>query len=176
MTRTKLTIIIIVVVIAAGAVSLYLLLPLLPGREGAGVCNALPHYMAQGMAVARNGSTTARFTVIESDPNQSLAIKGYPNGPYEGMNGSAYHLKTPWPIMIVHKGQTVVIDVYNCATSESHAFAIAHYYPAGAVVHPGQSITIGPFTVNQTGNFTVYCNIFCSIHFFMQNGRLDVTA
>jgi heme/copper-type cytochrome/quinol oxidase subunit 2 len=118
---------------------------------------------APGVANSTVGST-AYFTIIESDPGNN----------YEGMNGSAYHLSTPWPVMQVFKGQTVVIHVINCASSESHGFAVAHYFVAGTTVRTGQSYTL-TFNANQAGTFRVYCSIFCAIHPLMQNGELIVS-
>ncbi len=68
-----------------------------------------------------------------------------------------------------------MIRVYNCATSESHGFAITHYFDSGAAVRPGQSFTF-TFVADQPGTFRIYCNIFCAIHPLMQNGELVVTA
>jgi FtsP/CotA-like multicopper oxidase with cupredoxin domain len=160
-------------IIAGGTLSLYFLLPFFPAHGN--VCDSLPHSPPQGFAEASNNSSTATFTIIESDPNSTLAIQGYPNGPFEGMNGSAYHYSVPWPVMVVHRGQAVSIHVYNCASSESHGFAISHYFNAGVTVHAGSSYTVS-FTASQEGNFTVYCNVFCAIHPLMQNGRLVVTS
>ncbi len=89
------------------------------------------------------------------------------------MNGSYYH-KPPWPVIQVGQGERVVIDVVNQASSEAHGFAIAHYFPAGATIHPGQSYTV-TFIADTKGNFTIFCNIFCSIHPYMEDGLLSVS-
>jgi nitrous oxide reductase len=119
---------------------------------------------APGVASASSNSSVATFTIIESDA-----------GPYEGMNGSALHMSTPWPVMTVHKGQEVVIHIYNCASSEAHGFAIDYYFNLGVTVHEGQSF-VETFLATMAGNFTVYCNVFCAIHPLMQNGRLTVLS
>lgn len=119
---------------------------------------------APGIANSSVTGTTATFTIIESDPGN----------PYEGMNGSAYHLSTSWPVMQVMKGQKVTIHVINCASSEPHGFAITHYFNQGVALQAGHSYTI-TFVADQTGTFRVYCNIFCSIHALMQNGELIVS-
>jgi heme/copper-type cytochrome/quinol oxidase subunit 2 len=90
------------------------------------------------------------------------------------MNGSAYHLTAPWPVIRVQQDQTVVIVVYNCAPSESHGFAITHYFNSGAAVSAGKSYTL-TFVATEAGTFRIYCNIFCAIHPLMQNGELIVT-
>ena len=94
---------------------------------------------------------------------------------YEGMNGSRYHsLTTPWPVIQVYQGQKVEINVFNCASSEAHGFAISTYFNAGATVRPGESYTV-TFSANQIGTFRMYCSIFCAIHPYMQNGELIVS-
>src|SRR4029077_6722964 len=118
---------------------------------------------APGIANSTSGST-ASFTIIESDPGSN----------YEGMNGSAYHPSAIWPIMQVQKGQTVVIHIINCASSEPHGFAIQNYFLSGVTVRPGLSYTL-TFNANQVGKFRVYCSIFCAIHPLMQNGELIVS-
>jgi FtsP/CotA-like multicopper oxidase with cupredoxin domain len=119
---------------------------------------------APGIANSTSGST-ASFTIIEADPGNN----------YEGMNGSAFHSSTPWPVMQVTEGQTVTIHVFNCASSEPHGFAVQHYFVSGVTVRPGLSYTL-TFNADQVGQFRVYCSIFCAIHPLMQNGELVVTA
>jgi len=123
---------------------------------------------APGTANSSSTSTTADFTIIESDPGNN----------YEGMNGSAFHLSgnetIPWPEIQVYQGQTVAIHVFNCASSEPHGFAINHYFDSGATVRPGTSFTL-TFVATEAGTFRVYCSIFCAIHPYMQNGELIVT-
>jgi heme/copper-type cytochrome/quinol oxidase subunit 2 len=109
------------------------------------------------------GGTTHHFLIIEESTGQD-----------EGMNGSYYRLGQKWPVMHVVKGDTVIINVTNEGTSEPHGFAIVHYDDSGVTVRPGQTQII-TFVANQVGNFTVYCNIFCSIHPYMQNGVLIVS-
>jgi FtsP/CotA-like multicopper oxidase with cupredoxin domain len=119
---------------------------------------------APGVANGSSTSSSVSFAIVDSDPGTN----------YEGMNGSAYHLTTPWPVIQVQQGQTVVITVYNCAPSESHGFAITHYFNSGAAVSAGKSFTF-TFVATEAGTFRIYCNIFCAIHPLMQNGELIVT-
>jgi FtsP/CotA-like multicopper oxidase with cupredoxin domain len=129
------------------------------------VCSVLNSTQsAPGIANSSTTSSTVYFTIVDSDPGSN----------YEGMNGSAYHISAPWPVIQVHEGQNVVIRVYNCASSESHGFAITHYFNSGTAIRPGQEFTF-TFTATQTGTFRIYCNIFCAIHPLMQNGELIVT-
>ncbi len=88
-----------------------------------------------------------------------------------GFNGSKFQSGS-WPIMNVTMGRTVTIHVINNDTVQSHGFAIQHYL-TGFSLGPGTCSDV-TFTANQLGSFTVYCNISCSIHIFMQNGRLNV--
>ncbi len=91
------------------------------------------------------------------------------------MNGSAYHLSTSWPVLNVKQGQTVVIQVANCNSSEPHGFAITGYFNSGTTLNPGQSYTL-TFVANQVGTFRVFCDVACAIHPLMENGLLNVTA
>jgi len=105
------------------------------------------------------------FTIIESDPPDPLA----------GMNGSYYKpLGTQWPIIRVHLGDTVIITVMNNNSREIHGFAIVHYDDRGFSLAPGQQHTI-TFVANQAGTFRMYCNVFCAIHPYMQNGAVIVS-
>ena len=130
------------------------------------VCQSLSS-SASGLAVANSNDSIVKFTIIESD-----------NGVNKGMNGSYYKpFNITWPVMHVFKGQEVIIQIYNCASSEPHGFAIAHYHDQSLLsIAPGQSYTLPPFIANEVGNFTVYCDIFCAIHPYMQNGLLMVTT
>ena len=111
-------------------------------------------------------SEVLRFTIIESDPPDPLA----------GMNGSYYKpLGTQWPIIRVQQGDTVIITVINNDSREIHGFAIVHYDDKGFSLAPGQQQTI-TFVANDVGSFRIYCNVFCAIHPYMQNGVLIVTS
>ena len=106
------------------------------------------------------------FTIIESDPPDPLA----------GMNGSYYKpLGTQWPIIRIHQGDTVIITVINDNSREIHGFAIVHYDDRGFSLAPGQGQTIS-FVANEVGSFRMYCNVFCAIHPYMQNGVLIVSS
>ena len=82
-----------------------------------------------------------------------------------GYNGSVQH-GIPWPIITVHQGDNVTITVINDGKVEAHGFAIYQYFPQGFIVGPGESDTFS-FTANVSGNFTFYCNVFCTVHQFM---------
>ncbi len=128
-------------------------------------CNSLPTSgSAPGQVNSSANASTVNILIIESDPGTI----------YEGINGSAYHISIPWPVIIVHQGQKIVIHVINCASSEPHGFAIAHYFDSGVSLASGQSYTL-TFTADQKGTFRVFCSIFCAIHPQMQNGELVVS-
>jgi len=113
-----------------------------------------------------SSSQVVYFTIIESDPPDPLA----------GMNGSYYKpLTTQWPIIRVHQGDTVIITVINNDSREVHGFAIVHYDDKGFSTAPGQRHTIS-FVANEVGSFRMYCNVFCAIHPYMQNGELIVSS
>jgi len=105
------------------------------------------------------------FTIIESDPPDPLA----------GINGSYYKpLGALWPIIRVPLGVTVIITVINNNSREIHGFAIVHYDDRGFSAPPGHQNTI-TFVANEAGTFRVYCNVFCGLHPYMQNGELIVS-
>ncbi|MDA4117683.1 MAG: cupredoxin domain-containing protein [Thaumarchaeota archaeon] len=80
-----------------------------------------------------------------------------------------------WPIISVHQGQNVTITVCNTDV-EAHGFQVTHYYDSNEVtIVPGQVIRVS-FIADQAGSFDIYCDIFCAIHLYMQNGLLTVTA
>lgn len=106
------------------------------------------------------------FTIIASDQgfNNSKTIAG--------LNGT-------WPTMTVHLGDLVRIHVSNFDPVEPHGFAIAHYLDGSTGPKP---ITVGThstvdvtFIVDQPGTFKVYCDIFCTVHAYMQRGQLIVS-
>ncbi len=103
-------------------------------------------------------SSPAYFTLIMSN---------------QGFNSSRTYTG-PCPILNVAKGQSVTIHLRNDDPVEAHGFAITHYLDSGIELRPGQSNDI-TFTATQAGSFLVYCNILCSVHNYMQNGRLNVS-
>lgn len=147
------------------------------------LCQNLPP-VPQGKAIASIDSRTANFTMIEAN-----------DGPYMGMNGSAYYEGmgtlssqsnstitsttakngVPWPVMEVFVGQIVNIRVVNCAPDQ-HGFAIANYSqpPAAGLTIPPNHSAFLTFVANKVGNFVVYEQIFSVIHSFMNNGLLIV--
>ncbi len=108
-----------------------------------------------------------------SQPNMAIFTVVMANeGLNVGFNGSRYN-GTPWPVVNVTLGQSVIIHVVNNDTTQSHGFAITHYFDSGVTLRPGECYDV-KFTANQAGSFNVFCNIFCTIHVYMQNGRLNV--
>lgn len=113
-----------------------------------------------------------------ADPNASsvyiLIVEADIGSPYEGINGSAFHQNTNWPVITVYQGQKVTMHVVNCPSSpEPHGFAIGHYFPNGVELSPNQQYTL-TFVASTKGRFTVFCNVYCAIHQLMQNGELLV--
>src|SRR5579864_5920235 len=136
--RTIIVVIIVVIVIGAVVgIFAYVTSSGSTGSTESSPCSVLnTTQSAPGTANSSSTSSTADFTIIESDPGNN----------YEGMNGSAFHLSgnetIPWPEIQVYQGQKVVINVFNCASSEPHGFAISHYFNSGATVRPGTSFTL----------------------------------
>ncbi len=93
----------------------------------------------------------------------------------QGFNASKTYAQ-PCPVLNVRRGQTVTIHLENIDPVETHGFAITHYLDnQGAVqLGPGQTKDI-VFSATQTGSFLIYCIVPCSIHPYMQDGRLNVT-
>jgi len=83
-----------------------------------------------------------------------------------GFNGSVQH-GLPWPVIAVHVGDNVTINVINDGKVEAHGFAIDGYFPQGLIVGPGESDSV-TFTATNPGNYTFYCNIFCTVHQYMR--------
>lgn len=113
-------------------------------------------------SVRPNGlANTVIFTVVMS--NEAFNV---------GFNDSKYH-PSPWPVMNVSLGQNVVIHVWNNDSSQAHGFTVARYFDSGLTLSPGNCFDVR-FVANQPGSFNVFCQIFCTIHLFMQSGRLNV--
>ncbi len=94
-----------------------------------------------------------------------------------GFNDSVDHgvPQSNWPVMNVRQGQNVTIVVCNADPSQAHGFQITHYYDSRLVsIASGQVLTVS-FVAEQAGDFRVYCNIFCTVHWAMQNGELVVS-
>ena len=85
-------------------------------------------------------------------------------------HGAPFH---PWPIVRVQQGQVVRFLVCNTDLTQAHGFAITYYFDAGVPIEPGDAYQI-VFTATQAGTFTIYCNIFCTIHIYMR-GQLIVS-
>jgi heme/copper-type cytochrome/quinol oxidase subunit 2 len=169
--------VIILLIVAAATVGLGLYVyesgtgPVTAQTGGPGLMTATCSSLSTGISpvehTAESGNSThAYFLIVAADP---------PNA-YAGFNGSYYQGTTvQWPTMTVKEGQVVSIHVINCASSESHGFQISYYDDKSIIaVQPGQSYDV-TFTATEAGTFRVYCDIFCAIHPFMQNGALIVT-
>ena len=76
------------------------------------------------------------------------------------------------PTIEFQRGDTVNILVCNLDPIQSHGLAIDHYFPTGVTLRPGEAYKIS-FVAKDLGSFTMYCNVFCTVHTFMK-GRLIV--
>lgn len=90
-----------------------------------------------------------------------------------GFNESVSHRQQPWPIMTVHRCDTVKITIINGDT-QTHGFAVDYYATRGTDIQGGQTLPVQPFLATKNGQFRVYCISLCTIHAFMQNGLLIV--
>ena len=118
-----------------------------------GVTYALPYFQ-----ICLGTPSSVHFTIIMTS---------------QGFNGSKSHTTDPWPVLNVGRCQKVFVHLENQDTTEDHGFAVSHYLDSGVRVRPGQTDDV-TFNANRPGSFLVYCNILCTIHFSMQNGRLNV--
>jgi hypothetical protein len=94
-----------------------------------------------------------------------------------GFNDSIQHgaPANQWPIIRVKQGTTVNITVCN-SDIQAHGFQITHYFDSNIeTVSPGKVVHVS-FVADQVGDFDIYCSIFCTIHIYMQNGLLAVSA
>jgi len=56
----------------------------------------------------------------------------------------------------------------------AHGFQITNYFVRNQeTLIPGQALRVS-FVADQTGSFIIYCDVFCPIHLYMQNGLLNV--
>jgi len=107
--------------------------------------------------IYRAGSSFVHFTLV-------MSLNGYNDSRTQGF---------PWPKMNVTLGESVTIHVVNDDSVQAHGFAIAHYFDSGVTLRPGESYDM-TFIADQLGTFNVYCNIVCTVHVYMQSGRLNV--
>lgn len=136
-----------------------------------------PKFVALIVAVA----VIASVVVVAYYLNQARTPPGKPPGSFliiassNGFNDSIDHgvPQNSWPIITVQKGTSVTIMVYN-ADEQAHGFQVAHYFDSNIqTVAPGKTLTV-TFVANTTGTFRIYCDIFCTVHSFMQSGELIV--
>jgi len=93
----------------------------------------------------------------------------------QGYNDSVDHgvPNNSWPVLTVQQNQTVNITVCN-TDFQAHGFQVTHYYDSAIYsIVPGQVIHVS-FVANEKGEFRIYCEIFCTIHWAMQSGELIV--
>src|SRR5438132_3480174 len=92
-----------------------------------------------------------------------------------GLNDSIHRASpgTPSITLSFQRGNTINILVCNLDTVQSHGFAISHYFDRGVTMRPGDAYKVS-FVAKDAGSFTVYCNVFCTVHSFML-GKLTVT-
>ena len=92
-----------------------------------------------------------------------------------GLNDSVHRAspRTPAITLSFQRGNTINILVCNLDTVQAHGFAVAHYFDRGVTLRPGDAYKVS-FLARDPGTFTIYCNVFCTVHTFML-GKLTVT-
>jgi hypothetical protein len=88
-----------------------------------------------------------------------------------GYDDSQHHSR-PWPIMNVTVDWDVIIHILNNDTSQTHGFAITHYFDQGVTLQPGKSCDL-TFFASQTGTFPIYNTIFDTTDLF-EHAQLNV--
>lgn len=96
----------------------------------------------------------------------------------EGYNDSILEGAGPsklWPVINVTLGQDVKITVCNVDPTQAHGFQVGNYFDKTIEsVTPGQVLNVS-FIADKAGDFPIYCDIFCTIHLFMEYGMLRVS-
>jgi len=92
-----------------------------------------------------------------------------------GLNDSIHRVSpgTPAITLTFQRGDRINIIVCNLDTIQAHGFAVGHYFDRGVSLKPGDAYKVS-FIARDAGSFTIYCNVFCTVHTFML-GRLTVT-
>ena len=92
-----------------------------------------------------------------------------------GLNNSIHRASpgTPSITLSFQRGDTVNILICNLDTVQAHGFAVSHYFDRGVTLRPGDAYKVS-LVARDAGSFTIYCNVFCTVHTFML-GRLTVT-
>lgn len=150
MSSSRLIVLVIVIIVLAGAAA-----------------TAALYLVSRGRA-----STTATLPSDCVKPPDGFLVVASSTGYNDSIgHGAPYK---DWPIITVQQGQTVNITVCN-TDFQAHGFQVTHYYDSNIVtVLPGQVLHVS-FVANEAGEFRIYCDVFCSIHIYMQNGELVVT-
>jgi len=92
-----------------------------------------------------------------------------------GYNDSMVHgaPAQSWPIMNIQEGSNVTITICN-TYAQTVGFQVIHYLQdKSESVAPGHALTVS-FVADEKGTFSIYCEIFCSIHIYLQGGELKV--
>lgn len=138
------------------------------------VVGSVVSYYLPSMSVPANQPLTTQKTACVRSPGDFLIIADL-----RGFNDSVDHLQNSpnesWPVIRVSRGDRVNILVCNLDNDSPHGFAIQHYFDAGVPLMPHDSYRLS-FVADQDGTFTMYCNIFCPVHPYMQSGKLIVTG
>ena len=126
-------------------------------------------------------AATGSFIVLQPthQPNGTFKVASNPQGcnrppgyvslilvssGFNNSNAQTTPGRLPTPLQF-QKGETVNLLVCNIDTG-THGFAITHYADIGVTLRAGESYKIS-FVAKDTGDFTIYCNIFCPVHQFM---------
>lgn len=113
-----------------------------------------------GVTVAKNCERPLGYVLLILDNN--------------GINNSIHRASpgTPAITLTFQRGDTINILVCNLDAVQAHGFAVGHYFDRGVTLRPQDAYKIS-FIARDAGGFTIYCNVFCTVHTFML-GKLTV--
>ena len=89
-----------------------------------------------------------------------------------GFNNSQF--QTGSPFVNVNKCDTLKFTILNNDT-QPHGFAVDFYAPNGVEITGGDTVQLPSFVATRSGQFTMHCTIFCTVHNKMIHGVLNVT-
>jgi hypothetical protein len=89
-----------------------------------------------------------------------------------GFNNS--QLQTGSPLVNVNRCDTLKFTILNNDT-QPHGFAVDYYAPHGVEITGGDTVQLPWFLATRSGQFTMRCTIFCTVHNQMIHGVLNVT-
>jgi len=89
-----------------------------------------------------------------------------------GFNNSQFQPGSPF--VSVNRCDTLKFTIINNDT-QPHGFAVDYYAPNGVEITGSSTVQLPWFVATRSGQFTMRCTIFCTVHNQMIHGVLNVT-